>query len=141
MKFKPEKLSILTFVVACFGLFGCTTVNTVERAEPVGQKQMVGDKRIQTDSSLGRRVQVVGVNESTGPGGLLNVQVEVHNGTGSLQHFNYRFEWYDMEGMLVSKSTSAFIPRQIEGKESIMLSATAPVPAARDFRLKLIENP
>lgn len=119
-------------------LSGCTTVNTVERAQPVGQRQMVNDKRILTDASLNRAVRIVGVNET--PGELLKVQVELQNTTRSLKRFNYKFEWFDESGNLINTSTSASLPRQIEGMESLFISAVAPTPTAKDFRLKLIEN-
>lgn len=46
-------------------LTGCaSTVNTVERAAPVGQRQMVNDKRVITDAGLNRAVRIVGVNET-----------------------------------------------------------------------------
>jgi len=127
-------------LVALAALPGCTTVNTVERAQPIAQRQMVDDKRIVTDSSLNRRVQIVGVNQSNGAGGLLKVQVEVLNTTRSLQHFNYKFEWFDESGTVIGTPTSAFLPRQLEGKESMFLTATAPTAIAKDFRLKLLQD-
>ncbi len=118
----------------------CSTVNTVERAQPVAQRDMVADKRVLTDSSLNRRVRILGVNQSTGPGGFLKVQVEVANTTRSVQTFAYRFEWFDEQGNLVETPNSAAISRQVEGKESLFLIGVAPKETARDFRLKLIEN-
>ncbi len=119
-------------------LTACSTVNTVERAEPIGQRQMVNDKRIITDAGLNRATRIVGVNEV--PGEFLKVQVELFNTTGSLKSFNYRFEWFDANGIQVNTPTSTYIPRQIEGKESIFISAIAPTPTAKDFRLKLIDS-
>lgn len=124
--------------LAC--LTGCSTINTVERAQPIAQKQMVADKRVITDSSLNRKVQILGVNESTGAGGLLRIQVEVFNTTRSLQHFSYKFEWFDESANQINTPSSVFLSRQIEGKESMFLKATAPVETARDFRLKLKED-
>ena len=119
-------------------LAGCvSTVNTVERAAPIGQRQMVNDKRIITDAGLNRAVRIIAVNET--PGEFLKVQVEVLNTTHSLKSFNYRFEWFDANGMQVNTSASTYLPRQIEGKESLFLSAMSPTPTARDFRVKLIE--
>ncbi len=115
----------------------CTTVNTVERAEPVGQRQMVNDKRVLTDASLNRAVRIVGVNEV--PGEFLRVQVELLNTTRSLKSFNYRFELFDANGVLVHTPISTYLPRQIGGKESIFISATAPTSTAKDFRVKFIE--
>lgn len=120
-------------------LTGCaSTVNTVERAAPIGQRQMINDKRIITDAGLNRGVRIVGVNEA--PGEHLKIQVELLNTTSSLKNFNYRFEWFDANGVQVNTPTSTYLPRQIEGKESIFISAVAPTPEAKDFRLKLIDS-
>lgn len=99
---------------------------------------MVNDKRIITDAGLNRAVRIIAVNET--PGEFVRVQVEVLNTTHSLKSFNYRFEWFDVNGMQVNTSASTYLPRQIEGKESLFLSAMAPTPTARDFRLKLIDS-
>ena len=118
---------------------GCATVNSVERAEPVGQPQMVSDKRIITDASLARKVQVGGVNETTLPGGYLKVQVAVWNATRKSHEFSYRIEWLDATGMHLQTAASAFIPRSIQGFERLYLTAVAPTPDAKDFLVKLIE--
>lgn len=139
------KTRILLPLVACgfaaslLGLAGCTTVNTVENAQKEGQRQMVTDARAVTDGSLARKVSIVGVNQAMTPGGLLKIQVELLNRTRSLQRFNYRFEWFDANGMQVNNVISAVIPSQIEGLESKMISSIAPNPACRDFRVKFIE--
>jgi len=121
-------------------LTGCTTVNTVERAQPVAHREMVSDKRILTDASLNRRVRILGVNQSIGAGGLLKVQVEVLNTTRSLHTFSYRWEWFDETGTIIETPTSTAVSRQIEGKESLLLIGVAPKETAKDFRLKFIEN-
>jgi len=50
--------------IGLLALAGCTTVNTVENADKQGQRQMVTDQRAITDASLGRKVSIVGVNQS-----------------------------------------------------------------------------
>lgn len=133
------------FLVACLGtsaiLFssGCTTVNSVENAQPVAQKQMVADKRVLTDSSLNRHVNILGVNTATGPAGFLKIQVEVQNRTRSLQSFTYRVEWFDENGMIINLPTTTATPRSIEGKETISITAIAPTDRAKDFRIKFLE--
>ena len=139
-----KKLNLLGAANLCFAvglvcMTGCTTVNTVERAQPIGERQMVSDKRISTDGSLNRKVSIIGVNEGMTPGGLVKAQVEVLNRTRSTQRFNYRFEWFDANGMQVNTVASALIPCQIEGKESKMISSVAPTPLCEDFRVKFIE--
>lgn len=132
--------SIFGLALALSSLIGCTTVNTVERAEPVAPRQMVADKRIITDASLNRRAGVVGVNESLLPGGYLRVQFEVLNHTRSLQRFSYRVEWFDASGTLINTSASSSNQREIQGKASLFLTAVAPTPSAKDFRITLIEQ-
>ena len=138
------KISYPRYCLTLAGLAGllvlsaCTTVNTVERATPEGQRQMVTDKRVLTDASLSRGVRIVGVNEM--PGEFLKVQIELENTTRSAKRFNYRFEWFDANGMQLNTPTSTYISRQIEGKESLFISAMAPTATAKDFRVKLIES-
>lgn len=138
---KAIKLSVLLSLAAPALLFssGCATVNTVEPAQPAARRQMLPDKRVITDSTLNRHVNVVGVNVAEGTGGFLKVQVELQNRTSSVQAFNYRFEWFDENGIIINLPTAAAIPRTIEGKETIFITATSPTERARDFRLKLIE--
>ncbi len=136
---KILKLSVLALLLGG-ALTGCSTVNTVERADPVGTVSYVDDKRIITDSGLNRIVNIVSVNEATVQGGLLKIQVQLRNDTSGVKAFNYRFEWYDMDGMLVNAPTSSWQIRMIEGGETISLVGVAPNSNAKDFRLKLLED-
>jgi len=126
----------------CMALLGagCQTVNTTETAQPAFQRNMVAEKRVITDGSLARKVQVQGVNVSEGPGGFLKVQAEVLNTTRSYQRFAYKWEWFDKDGNVVEGPSSVAVTRQVEGKESLFIQGVAPNPTVRDFRLKLYEN-
>lgn len=140
MKLKHLLPRIGAVGVAALALAGCTTVNTVENALKEGQRNMVTDQRVITDTSLNRKVAIVGINQSVTLGGLPKVQVEVANTTRSLQTFNYRWEWFDETGTIIDTVTSTWLSRQIEGKESLFITGVAPKETAKDFRLKLIEN-
>ncbi len=118
---------------------GCTTINTVEPAQPVAHREMVSDKRILTDASLSRSVRILGVNQATTPAGFLRIQVEVQNTTSSQKSFTYRVEWFDENAMIIPLPTYTAVPRTIEGKETLSLTATAPNPQAKDFRMKFLE--
>lgn len=120
-------------------LAGCTTVNTIEPAQPAAQRQMLPDKRVITDSTLNRHVNILGVNTATGAGGFLKIQVELQNKTTSRHAFTYRIEWFDENGMIINLPTASAIPRTLEGKETISITATAPTGRATDFRIKLLE--
>jgi len=133
------KVYSLAVAGAALVLAGCSTVNTVENADKAGQRNMITDQRVITDSDLNRKVSIVGLNTAMTPGGLLKVQVEVLNRTRSPQRFLYKVEWFDANGMQVNNIISANVPEQLEGKESKMLFSIAPNPSCRDFRIKFIE--
>lgn len=135
MKTKLAGMLAVAFLVA-----GChNTMNMVENAQKSGQRHMIADQRVVTDMGLAKAVSVVGVNTATTPGGVLKVQVELLNRTRSLHPFTYQFEWFDTNGMEVGGDLSPVVSSQIEGGESKFISAIAPTPACKDFRLKLQE--
>ena len=136
---KTAKFLVLILAGSALAFTGCTTVNTVENGQKVGQRNMVTDQRVISDGSLNRKVSIVGVNTAMTPGGLLKVQVELLNRTRSRQAFLYKFEWFDLNGMQVDNILSANVPDQIEGQESKFINGLAPTTACHDFRVKFIE--
>jgi uncharacterized protein YcfL len=137
---KTAKFFLGCATLGALALTGCsTTVNTVENAQKSGQRYMVADKRVITDSSFSGEVYIVGLNSVTTPGGLLKVQVELENHTGSLQRFLYHFEWFDAYGMQINNIVSAPVPEQIQGGESKFIYSVAPNANCKDFRVKFIE--
>lgn len=130
----------LLTVCAQILFLGCgSTINTVENSQPIGQRQMVDDKRILTDRSLSVRGQVVGVNKASTQGGNMKVQVELLNTTRSAARLYYQFEWFDQDGMQVqTPANNSLQIITLEGKESKFVSAVAPSMNCNDFRLKLM---
>lgn len=133
----PELVVLLSAFVTLSA--GCKSVNTVETAEPVAQRQYINDKRVVTDPSLGRRVKVLGVNAATGPGGFLKIQIEVQNTTRRSHAFTYRVEWFDENGIIFNTPMGVATPRTLEGRETASIVATAPIDRAKDFRIKFLE--
>jgi uncharacterized protein YcfL len=123
-------------------LAGCSssTVNSVAPAQSTAQRQMIADHVIMTDSSLARSVRVTGVNVATDAEGFLKVQVEVQNTTKSRKSFTYRVEWFDERGMFITLPTATAIPRSLEGKEVAYITATAPTPMAKDFKMNFLAS-
>lgn len=127
-------------LTAMLGLTACQTVNTYEPRDQINPPTQLVDKRIVTDSTLNKKVFVTGIDHAEGSGGHLRVQAQVHNRTKRYRQFSYKFEWFDQDGILIESPTSGFIASQIEGGETKNLVSVAPTAAAKDFRLKLIEN-
>lgn len=127
--------------LCAIGLGGCasTTVNTVDRADPIASPNVVQDRRVVTDESLDRRVSILQVAEGEVSGDLLKIQVTVQNNGSSPRNINYMFEWYDANGMQVSGASSGWRSLRLMGKEQKSISGIAPNPNAVDFNLKLSE--
>jgi uncharacterized protein YcfL len=117
---------------------GCATVNTIEPAQTVAQRQVLSDKRVVTDTWLYNRVRPIGLNVATVSTGFLKVQVEVQNRSSFVQAFAYRIEWFDANGMVISTPTTVWIDRQIHGGETMPITGIAPTDTAKDFRIKFI---
>lgn len=132
----PIALLVLTALTV---LPACETVNTAERAEPGYERVYIDDQRVTTDDSLKNAAGLVRLNETTLETGFLKVQAEVYNDTRERKRANYRFEWFDADGMLINTSLSSWKAISLAGKESQFITAVSPTKTATDFRLKLIE--
>jgi uncharacterized protein YcfL len=137
---KTRIAALLLAVVALAGCESSLSVNTVGNAPRIGQPNYIQDRRIITDRPFSQRMSVIALNTSMTFGDLLKVQVELLNRTGSIQRFSHSFEWFDVNGMQVNSSLTAVIPDQINPGDSKFISAVAPSPACRDFRLKLLQG-
>ncbi len=135
------KIIPLLAVMSCLLLaLGCATnVNTVERANPQAKPDMIADKRIITDASLGGLIRIVSVNESIVSGNLKKVQVTLENGKNNTRRVSYKFEWIDQDGMATNSVVQSWQSLSFAGSETQMVSAVAISPKAVDFKLKLVE--
>jgi len=138
---KNPFLNLATLAAVIVLVAGCksTSVNSVEPASPSGQTQMISDQRVLTDQTLNNIVRIIGVNTATGVEGFLKVQVQVENRTRKARSFTYQVEWFDENGMIIDSPTRVAMPRTIEAREVMAITATAPTPRAKDFRMKFLE--
>jgi len=129
-------LACAVFVSGC-----ATTVNTVENAEKAGVRQMVSDRRVVTDRTLENRIALVGINQAQTDAGFLRIQLEMYNLKRTVQHFFYTVEWFDANGMRVQTATGGWTEQQILPRESLFITLTAPNQQAKDFVVKMVEDP
>lgn len=121
---------------------GCEMTNTAERAEPIAQSDPVVLKKVQPDPSLKGQVEIVSANQGIVSGNLLKVQVVVRNNWALRKTFNYKWEWFDVNGMVVdTPATRVWQVGRLQPKESMVLTGIGPNPNVVDFRLKLVERP
>lgn len=143
MKSIPPLRAALLVASAALGLLaaGCAhSVNTVSRAEPQASPNYVNDQRVITDSTLGRKLGIVSVNDGKVSGDMLKVQVTLENKSPKPQAFTYKFVFIADDGMELSGPTGGWKQVQLQGRETRAISAVATNPRAADFRLSLREN-
>ncbi len=136
-------------------LTGCQdSVNSIEAQEKTMKMNMVQDSRYVTDSFLKDRLRLVGVNTSETAEGLMRVQltaVNVRTGVlaqawSSLSNDNpyriqYKFTWFDPNGMAVDSIFSTWQERKIIPGETVQFQSVAPRKDCKDFRIELKEAP
>lgn len=137
MKHSILNLPTLVLTGALGFVAGCSTVNTIEPAQPAVQQRMIADKRLITDPNLAQSVCVKGLFIATS-GGLMQVQFQLQNRSSHTQSFVYEIDWFDEHGMLIHLPSKAPIPRTLAGGEGGYITATAPTPQAKNFRLRLL---
>ena len=120
-------------------LVGCQNVNTYENAESRATPNYVADKRVITDNTLAGAVRVVSINQATVSGNLLKIQATVENLRSSPRTVNYKFEWFDQDGMAVNSPNEVWKALPLQGRESTTISTVAISSKAVDFKLKFRE--
>jgi uncharacterized protein YcfL len=129
------------FVVLLLAAAGCAT-RTQKAAPPeaappppAAQSQSVTDKRVVIDPALEHVIHVVRIKSTTGPEGYLRIQLNVENLTGSPRQISYRIDWFDRDGQDLPLAATLALPWTLLSHETWLLAASAPTPAARDFRV------
>lgn len=133
-------------IIACSLLMLATTacrtaVNTVENADTEGVSNIIEDKRVITDSTLERRVNVTAINERKAPNGFKQIQIQLTNRRNTIQTIFYNVEWFDMDGMKVTTAGGGWTQQQFMARESLYIVFTAPTINSNDFVIKLMERP
>jgi len=118
-----------------------TAVNTVENADTVGVSNIIEDKRVITDGTLKRRVDVTAINDRKAPNGFKQIQIQLTNRRNTLQTIFYNVEWFDADGMKITTAGGGWTQQQFMARESLYIVLTAPTINANDFIIKLMENP
>jgi len=118
-----------------------TAVNTVENADTIGVSNIIEDKRVVTDGTLKRRVDVTAINDRTAANGFKQIQIQLTNRRNTLQTIFYTVEWFDADGMKITTAGGGWTQQQFMARESLYIVLTAPTINANDFIIKLVEKP
>lgn len=67
--------------------------------------------------------------------GFVHVQAVLQNADCSDIQFQYRFEWYDPDGMLIEETSPMWRTARVHGKDRKVLEGVSESKSAADFRL------
>ncbi len=88
------------------------------------------------NSKLAKGIQVVDLRQ-TFAGDILQAQVSVVSKSSRTQNFQYKFQWYNAQGIEVEADRFPWTPVVLSGMDSKSLSAVAPNPTVREFRVNI----
>lgn len=127
-------------ILGMVALAGCSATTGAEGRAKVGWTDegapILNTKVVYNSTSLAREVTVEEMTSSKA-GDLLLAQVTMRSKAGETLNFQYKFEWYDLNGLVLNSSSATWKPLMIYGKESKTIQGLAPDPRGREYKLLL----
>jgi uncharacterized protein YcfL len=134
--------AVIIMVIAALFTGGCSSTAGVEatgkktwnqEGAPELSKRIVINNR-----SLASDIEIIDM-KSTLAGDLMKVQVAMRSRDRDIVQIQYKFDWFDAEGMEIGANQGAWKPFLIYGRETRTIQGVAPDPRAREFKLKVRE--
>lgn len=138
MKFKDIKFHLgflFLFQFSCSQGTLSTHDHETYRAEAGGQTLF--GKKIELGGGLNQVLQVGRVIQSSTKSGVLSAQVNIKNTSSKEVRFSYKFEWLDMDGLLVNNSALVWSSLLVRAGESKMIQSTSTTHNISAFILKI----
>src|SRR5438105_2172174 len=101
-----KRIGILLLTTAGIGVVGCKTENTYEREKPTYQANSIKTNKVETDPFLADKAHVLDIRTAIVQSDLLKVDVELVSDRLWAGNFDYKFEWFDDQGMPVESLMS-----------------------------------
>lgn len=140
-----HKVGGIVVAVGClaFGaLFtGCATKTSGLEGAAANVQTPEGDMQnskyvIVNNRKLARGIQIVDL-KSTFAGDILKAQVTLVSKYSSTLSFQYKFAWFNKDGVEIDPDSLPWTPLIMYGNETKSIQATAPNPWAREFKIKI----
>ena len=133
---------IVAAVLTTVSITGCSTTAGVEADGKTawnneGAREL-SKKVVYESSSLAGDLKVVDI-QSVLAGNMMRAQATLKSKDGDTLSFQYRFDWYDANGMEINSGAGSWKPLLITGRETKTVQSVAPDPRAKEFKLKIRE--
>lgn len=127
-------------IVGMVALSGCSATSGAEGRAKVGWTDdgapLLNTKVVYNSSNLSRKVAIEEMTSSKA-GDMLLAQVTMRSKAGDTLNLQYKFEWFDLNGLALNAASATWKPLIIYGKESKTIQGLAPDPRGRDYKLLL----
>jgi len=129
-------------MAAMLGCAGCSTTAGLEAGGKKSWNQEgapeLSKNVVINNSSLASDLEIVDMKNSMA-GNMMKAQVSLRSRDRDTVSIQYRFDWFDAQGMEINANTGAWKPLIIYGRESRTIQGVAPDPRAHEFKLKIRE--
>lgn len=133
------KLAAL-LIVGMALLSGCAATSGAQGRAKTGWTDegapLLNTKVVYNSSTLSRKVAIDEMTSSKA-GDMLLAQVTMHSKAGDTINLQYKFEWFDNDGLALNAASATWKPLLIYGKESKTIQGLAPDPRGREYKLLL----
>jgi len=131
---------LLVFVLVGVGaLSGCAATSGISGSAAVvkGPEGYMQESRVMVDNdSLARAIKITDL-KSTFAGDLLKANVMLHSKRTDTLALQYKFRWYNSQGIEIEPESSPWQPIIIYGRETKSVQAVAPNPSAKEFKIEI----
>jgi len=124
-------MALLAACSATSGAEGRAKVGWTDAGEP-----MLNTRVVYNSTSLSRKVAIDEMTTSKA-GDMLLAQVTMHSKAGDTINLQYKFEWFDLNGLALNTESATWKPLLIYGKETKTIQGLAPDPRGREYKLLL----
>lgn len=128
--------------VAILGLCGCAGTTGIDAT---GKKSWDQDgapgldtKVVINNSSLAGDIEIDAINSAMA-GNMMRAQVTLRSKDRDTISIQYRFAWFDKQGIEINPNTGAWKPFLLYGREKRTIQGLAPDPRAKEFKVSIRE--
>lgn len=125
-------MKYLCVLLLAMALSACSKATSGISIESSNQNVVIGNRLLANSLEI-EKALISEVN------GLMKAGVPVTSKTNSDMRLQYRFYWYDAQGLEVAGSNSPWRQFVLHGKDSVTLQAVAKNPNATQYRINIRE--
>ena len=89
------------------------------------------------NTKLAKGIQIVDLKTGFAANGMMKANVTLVSKARKTLTFQYRFAWFDENGMELDPEAGSWKPMTLYGNESRTIQGVAPNSAAKEYRVKL----